>query len=158
MGGPLFIGNKTWCVMRIKVETVISSYIDGCVTPVDIFVFLANVKTYIYIYIINNQTILLNNNCLYSIFGSTVNPCGVEAGILWDNYTITFTVHPSPKVMADFFRHKNYYDALIQFVRFLVGAWDACRWSFPARNILTLCINPFCTGCLNAVSVFSNQV
>ena len=63
-------------------------------------------------------------------------------------------VHPSPKVMADFFfRDKNWHDALIQFVRFLVGAYNTCTCSFSVQNILTFCINPFCTGVLNAISV-----
>ena len=35
---------------------------------------------------------------------------------------VFFNIHPSPKVMADFFRHKNEHDVLIQFVRLLVGA------------------------------------
>ena len=33
-------------------------------------------------------------------------------------------IHPSPKVMADFFRHKNQHNALIQFAQFLVDLWS----------------------------------
>ena len=36
------------------------------------------------------------------------------------------SIHPSPKVMADFFRHKNQHDALIQFAQFLVNLWSVC--------------------------------
>ena len=35
-------------------------------------------------------------------------------------------IHPLPKVMADFFRHKNQPDALIQFAQFLVDLLSAC--------------------------------
>ena len=35
-------------------------------------------------------------------------------------------IHPSPKVMADFFRHKNQHDVLIQFAQFLVDLWSVC--------------------------------
>ena len=35
-------------------------------------------------------------------------------------------LHPSPKVMAGFFRHKNQHDALIQFAQFLVDLWSVC--------------------------------
>ena len=31
---------------------------------------------------------------------------------------------PFAKVMADFFRHKNQHDALIQFAQFLVDLWS----------------------------------
>ena len=35
-------------------------------------------------------------------------------------------IHPSPKVMADFFRHKNQHDTLIQFAQLLVDLWNVC--------------------------------
>ena len=35
-------------------------------------------------------------------------------------------IHPSPKVMAEFFRHKNQHDALIQFAHCLVDLWSVC--------------------------------
>ena len=35
-------------------------------------------------------------------------------------------IHPSPKVMADFFRHKNQHDALIQFPQFLADLLNVC--------------------------------
>ena len=35
-------------------------------------------------------------------------------------------LHPSPNVMADFFRHKNQHDAPIQFAQFLVDLLNAC--------------------------------
>ena len=38
----------------------------------------------------------------------------------------TTEVHPSPKVMADFFTQKNQHDALIQFAQFLVDLWSVC--------------------------------
>ena len=34
-----------------------------------------------------------------------------------------------------------------------VGAQHVCKWSFPVQNVLTFCINLFCTGGLNAVTV-----
>ena len=36
------------------------------------------------------------------------------------------SIHPSPKVMAHFFRHKNQHDVLIQFAQFLVDLWSVC--------------------------------
>ena len=36
------------------------------------------------------------------------------------------TLHPSPKVMADFFRHKNQHPAFIQFAQFLVDLLNVC--------------------------------
>ena len=33
-------------------------------------------------------------------------------------------LHPSPKVMADFFRNKNQHGAFIQFAHFLVDLWN----------------------------------
>ena len=59
--------------------------------------------------------------------------------------TMVCAVHPSPKVMADFFRHKNQHDALIQFAQFLVDLWSVCWYSFPRKNVLTFDINPLCT-------------
>ena len=35
-------------------------------------------------------------------------------------------IHPSPKVMADFFRHKNQHDAFIQFAQFSIDLWNVC--------------------------------
>ena len=40
--------------------------------------------------------------------------------------TLPVYVHPSPKVMAEFFRHENQHDALIQFAQFLVDLWSVC--------------------------------
>ena len=56
--------------------------------------------------------------------------------------------------MADFFQTQKSTWCPHPICTILVRASSACRWSFPVQNILTLCINPFCTGCLNAVSVF----
>ena len=39
---------------------------------------------------------------------------------------LTTNIHPSPNVMADFFRHKNQHDALIQFSQSLVDLWSVC--------------------------------
>ena len=41
-------------------------------------------------------------------------------------YVSLSCIHPSPKVMADFFRHKNQHDALIQFAQFLVDLLSVC--------------------------------
>ena len=43
-------------------------------------------------------------------------------------YGCTSYIHPSPKVMADFSRHKNQHDALSQFTQFLVDVWNVCKW------------------------------
>ena len=51
-------------------------------------------------------------------------------------------IHPSPKVIADFFRYKNQHDALIEFAQFLV---DLCMLVVTSsENILTFGINPLC--------------
>ena len=39
-----------------------------------------------------------------------------------------FQLHPLTKVRANFSRHKNQDDALIQFVQFVVDAWSVCKW------------------------------
>ena len=35
-------------------------------------------------------------------------------------------IHPSPKVMADFFKRKNQHNAFIQFAQYLVNLWNVC--------------------------------
>ena len=40
---------------------------------------------------------------------------------------------PFAKVMADFFRHKNQHDVLIQFAQFWVDLWNMCHWSCPMK-------------------------
>ena len=61
-------------------------------------------------------------------------------------------VHPSPKIMADFFQTQKLTWCPHPICMIFVGAWNACKCSFSVQNILTFCINPFCTGVLNAVS------
>ena len=48
--------------------------------------------------------------------------------------------------MADFSRHKNQHDALIQFAQFLVDVWNVCKWSFLMQNILTFELTRYVPG------------
>ena len=62
---------------------------------------------------------------------------------------ITEKLHPSPKVMADFFQTQN----LTWCPYPICTIFGVCIKCMQGQNILTFCINPFCAGVLNTVSV-----
>ena len=71
-----------------------------------------------------------------------------------------YKVHPSPKVMADIFQTQKL-TWCPHPICTIFGQCIKCMQAFIfCENILTFCINPFCTGILSVGSVifFSNQV